>query len=749
MSDPQDLLYTNNFISTQIVSNKSLLDESRYYDRFTTFFDKGREDDNQKYISEDLTEDSQINLNKTLRNKWPVENKKNHYPLFDTLTNDISTNRYKKEIITKVSIDSINRDFGLYPNPNIFSIPFPKVFNNVKKVILTDINFQNTNQSVTNINNNLSWQYPSSNFLLTYNIDRTIIPVPGDIQISYSSLPNSVYSYQSQFNEYIPTVDNYLVYQTDITPAYYYIDTLIQNIRESTASVLHGQNAINTDIKIIEQPYLSSPKKIGSPHLFGTSIDPVSSVVRFVNRIEEIPIACIQTFTSYETDFSNIDIFYYFSSQYSPSTPHYTLNTNYIYVTVAASTDTSYQYYQNLYCLNPCNSFPLVITGLVFDAGNIPADIISYTPFFDLEIYLKHGYTEDQLSSISYYKYIDTITFTETKTINGSNVTVNNVYLRFALSLSTGTINGNEYNKNGNTIIPASTQNIIFFESLFSYYQNLNLYTNIIHSSSDPYIGRALLYRWIFDNIDNRYVNFEMNTLNEKKRSVLNILAWPIANQTNQIYTVTVNKGFKFVHANSNINYTNKDGITTYQSKLNNYPLLTLNLQNIGDKYYFVSNSYIYIKISFNTIVDTEETTNFEAAISDNNLLYNQIYVNAAKFNVGIGDDYTKIKDCNGLQIFKKTQSGYFGKIMLGNIPGNYDVVNSNIINYANYTVNYDDVKDNLTGVTISLFDPYFRLLEVTNEYSFTLKIHEIKDVLKETLINTKTNNVTSTGSFI
>lgn len=749
MSDPQDLLYTNNFISTNLLTNQSLIDETKYYDRFTNFIQKKREKDTEKYIDDDLNEESQINLNKTLRNKWPVDYKKNNYPLFDTFINDVSTNRYKKEIVTKISIDSINRDISKFPNPNIFSITFPKVYNNIKKIMMSDINFPNINKSVTNIDNNLSWQYPSENFLKTYNIDTTIIPVPGDIEISFSSLPNSVYSYVSAYDEYIPSVDNYLVYQTNITPAYYDIETLIDNIRLSTSSVLHGQNELQTDIKIVEQPYLSAPKKIGNPHLFRTEINPVSSVVKFVNRIEELQIIALQTFGPYESNFKNIDVFYYYSSQYSPSTPIYTLNSNYIYLTILASPDTSYQYFNNLYCLNTSNPFPLVITGLKHGVGNISSDLINYTPFFDLNIYLNNGYTEEQLSSISYYKYIDTITIKQTTTINGNVVEVENVYLRFALSISTGTINGNIYNKNGKRIIPTNNENFFISNELYKFYQDLKLYTNFSYIDELSLVGRALLFRWIFDKIDNKYINFEVNTLNEKKRSLLKILAWPIANQTEQIFTVSINEGYSFVHANYHINITNKEGVTVYEEKENNYPILNLNIQNIGNKYYFVNNSYVYIKISFNTISDIETITNFDIAVSDENLLYNQIYVEPDRFNVGIGQDYSNIKNCGGLQILKKTQTGYFGKIMLGNIPGNYDILNSNIINFSSYVINYDNVKDNVNGITISLFDPFFRLLDISSEYSFSLDIHEIKDVLKETLINTKTNNVTSTGSFI
>jgi hypothetical protein len=49
---------------------------------------------------------------------------------------------------------------------------------------------------------------------------------------------------------------------------------------------------------------------------------------------------------------------------------------------------------------------------------------------------------------------------------------------------------------------------------------------------SSGVIGRSLLFRWIFDQQNGVYVNFEIETTNEKQRSLLNILAWSIPNKT-------------------------------------------------------------------------------------------------------------------------------------------------------------------------------------------------------------------------
>ena len=777
MSDPQDLLYTNQFISTDILSDKELEKETEYYDRFKNYIDNGSADEIKKYIDKDLYESDPVNINRILHKKWPLNGNKNHYPLFDTYINDISTDRYKKEIVTKINVDSKNRDISNYFNPNSFTISLNKVFTNIKKYVINDINFQNINQSITNVNNNLAWQYPSQNYLAENNIDNSIYPVPLTTSIYFSSLPNSVYSYTNTTSSN-SSIDNYLVYQTNVSPGFYTIDNLINKIRLSTSTVLHGENA-NIGIKIIEQPYLSYVKRIGTPHLFSCEIDPITSIVRFVNRIEEVSISAIQTFSPYETNFQDNDIFYFFSSQYSPNENGYALNTELIYIILPVINDITDQYYYNINCIYTPNPFPLVITDLKTTIGNIDPELINYTEFYDVNIYTSVGYKEVELNSISYYKFIDTITVnTQTQVFNldtDTNVTTNftKKYVRFGLHLSNGNINGNTYNKNGQSIQPSLTDNILFSPSLqhfFSNYGNVQVPLQLLTTTTNksyysyytsgvlteykfidkaPLLGRALLFRWIFDKNNGNYINYEIETNNEKKRTLLHTLAWPIANETNQIFTLDTNNGYKFVHTNYQSLILNKKTVESFNyQQIINYPSINLNLQYFSNNYYFINNSYIYLKITFNS-QNTETKDQYINAISNEDLQYNQVYVNNQFFNVGIGEDYTSISNCKFLDVYKKEQYGIFTKIMLSNIPGNYDIQTSNIINNNSYYINYDEETTNVSEITVELYDCNLKLLGISNNFSFTLEIHEIHDILKETLVNTKTNNVTTTGSFI
>ena len=804
MSDPQDLLYTNKFIPKDILTNEELVKESEYYNRFKNYIDNGVVDETQKYIEDNINETSQVNIDRTLYKKWPIDKNKNHYPLFDTYINDISVDRYKKEIVTKINIDSKNRDISLYLNSNNFILPLGKVFNNIKKVVVTDINFRNMNQSVNNTNNNIAWQYPSQNFLLNNNIDNKIIPNPGIKNISFSAIPNSAYAYDNQ-GTYDINVENYLVYQTNINPGFYNIDTLIASIKKSTSKILHGQNS-SVAIKVLEQPYLAFPKMIGLPHLFSCDINPLTNVVSFVNRIEEVQIAAIQTFSPYENDFVSNDVFNNFLSG-SSYTTKYGLDPSYIYILLPAN-DVTYQYYRNTNCIYRPNPFPLVITNLTTSIGNIDPALLNYVEFYDYYIYLNVGYDESEIQNISYYKVIDTIvinnniTNTTTDQLNYSNT-----YIRIGLKLAI--INDNiGLSVNGSYIKPAITENIIISDTLKKFLNNYNnIYvspeysstgtvtgtiststtsvTNTIAtpglSTSDvnyktenkttntysstyfstsgvvcdyrcindaPLIGRALLFKWIFDKQNENYIDYEYETDNIKKRSLLNILAWPIANETLGLYTIDDNYGFKFVHSNERTLLLNKNNISNYKKLNTRYPLLNLNLQYISGKYYFVNNSYIFLKLNFKSSTSISHPAQYYNAISDSVGDYNQVYIEENFFNVGIGEDYTSISGCKYINIYKKDQTDIFTKIMLSSVPGNYDFVVSNTVKDS-YYINYDFVDDNISEISVGVYDSNMVLLTVLIDFSFTLEIHEINYVLKETLVDSKTNSVSSTGNFI
>jgi hypothetical protein len=83
-------------------------------------------------------------------------------------------------------------------------------------------------------------------------------------------------------------------------------------------------------------------------------------------------------------------------------------------------------------------------------------------------------------------------------------------------------------------------------------------------------------------------------------------------------------------------------------------------------------------------------------------------------------------------------------KILLSDTPGNIQKNIANLIN--NELIFYDRSLDDIEILQIQILDPVGKILSVTSEFSLTLEIQESIEVLKETLIDSTTNQVFTTG---
>ena len=85
MNDPQDLLYTNSFINTEIINENQINEQTKTYDRFIKYEnEQNTENTNNtiKYINNDDNESDPINIQKTIHQPFPIDNNKNNYPMF-------------------------------------------------------------------------------------------------------------------------------------------------------------------------------------------------------------------------------------------------------------------------------------------------------------------------------------------------------------------------------------------------------------------------------------------------------------------------------------------------------------------------------------------------------------------------------------------------------------------------------------------------------------------------------------------
>ena len=73
--DPQDLLYTNQFVSTNILNSKELKNSTKYYKQFQNHIDKNS-NITKEYLSRNLKDGDPININKSNQNHGLFQMKK-------------------------------------------------------------------------------------------------------------------------------------------------------------------------------------------------------------------------------------------------------------------------------------------------------------------------------------------------------------------------------------------------------------------------------------------------------------------------------------------------------------------------------------------------------------------------------------------------------------------------------------------------------------------------------------------------
>jgi len=77
MSDPQDLLYTNNFMNTNTLTKEQIQDDTKYYDRYINYLDQNPNSQTEEYLDTNLYESDRVNIQQTNNKPWPVDLKKN------------------------------------------------------------------------------------------------------------------------------------------------------------------------------------------------------------------------------------------------------------------------------------------------------------------------------------------------------------------------------------------------------------------------------------------------------------------------------------------------------------------------------------------------------------------------------------------------------------------------------------------------------------------------------------------------
>ena len=251
--NPNDLLFTNQFISDKIINNKVIKNvgggmiKSKLED---TNIKKNRENidifELKKYLKEELlnnnidnkiiinndleeNEDNFDLLNQQIRNpditanldrpEWVYDQRQlslssSVQPIFDNRYDYLKT-RYRKNINSYLNVDSRHRNTKLYPNPANYNIYINKEFKYVQSIKLKSIEFREAPTPINDSNNIISWITDYTN----------LQGVLSQTKVKYSTIiPSSLYTLKS-FIQYVEASLNSVQHKLP----YNYLDGLYPN----------------------------------------------------------------------------------------------------------------------------------------------------------------------------------------------------------------------------------------------------------------------------------------------------------------------------------------------------------------------------------------------------------------------------------------------------------------------------------------------------------------------------------------
>jgi len=772
--NPSDLLYTNSFVNTNPLTQQEVKKNANEYIPYRNL--KGETVNN---VRDELERtgftDASMNRVSKEANPWSRGYYGNQQPMLSEFGKDIAESSYFKYRSHYINIDSRMRDVALYPSPNNYSIFLGRKFNNVETVKLIDYFFPEMEYPINSTNNVILWYtipFEIVNFisnLLPY------LPFIGSDytqearinicgwSINFSRLIKTT-SFISNFRELYNTNLLSCLNKVEITPGFYTTEQLEQKIRdEFQKTTFFNSNIYNNSYTEYSGNTGSETFKFKDrPQCVDVKIDPETSNVQFLLRYEEFRVKSIATY--YNKNYFDIEM---------------------------KSIDSSIASPEFLELINN-NLYPIVITGFP-DIGGFTGDNVNYIEFIpeNLNLIFKNLLYRNSLFNKTYY----------TKITNTDGTVIPNV-LRFYLY----TLPSNVYSSPSISIKSSYTEIInennikfgreapFFFingdQSLLSNYVKY-VKNNIINISNlyddycaDTSVDCSLISQEQQIILDELLVNIDCSS-----RILTNILGFPNTNNSRAligtdvfgsfaIITNNVFKANKYINSiqtyNININkfieYSECTGLlpptplnlcnTQYTFWIDYYPEFNLNYRlpisrNQNGTYSFYLNNYFFMKIlsssvgtqiqTSSTITQIKPTANFANGSSDSYEINDgtnngiQYYVN----NPSYVDPKCPVIFKNAkFSRATKNLNNLFAKIKYSSVSGNYEVDNR----FVNEIIFESNTINNLDEFVIQLVDYEGKILPQVKEHNFTLLIVEKYEVLKETNINSRNNNVNIGG---
>jgi len=757
--NPSDLLYTNTFVNTNPLTQREVQKNANEYIPYRTL--KGETENNVRdQLERTGFTDSSMNRVAKEANPWSRGYYGNQQPMLSEFGKDIAESSYFKYRSHYINIDSRMRDVSLYPTPNNYNIFLGRRFNNIETVKLIDYFFPEMEYPINSMNNVILWFTVPIEIIDNIPFKYPYVPYIGsktdDSKINICGWVtnfNNLITTQNFFDciEFQSLYNNNLLSclnKIEITPGFYTTEQLSEKImNEFKKTTFFNGNIYNKSYQEYSGNAGSETFKFQNrPQLMNVRINPDTSNVQFLLRYEEFKVKSIATY--YNKNYFDLEMKVVDSSIPSPE---------------------FLELIQN-------DLFPIVITGFP-EIGGYTGENINYYEFIPKSV-LNIFQLPVNYGPSFYKTYYDKIT-----DIDGNIIP--NVLRFYVYSISSipikcsyteiAKINNIKFGREAPFFLINGTQSQLFDYINFVKNNITNINQDCLGYCDNPANECSVISSDQQDILDSLVINIDCSS-----RLLTNILGFPNINNSNAligpftgtfgIITNNVYKSNNYINAVQifNINedlyrdYSECAGVscettTNYSFVIDYYPKLNLNYRlpisrNQNGTYSFYLNNYFFMKIlsssvatqlyTASTITQIKPTANFANGTSD-------IY----ETNEGIADGvkyYINNPVPNCRVIFKNDNIGtatknlenIFAKIKYSSISGNYEVDNRfvNEIIFGSSTIN------NLDEFFIQLVDYEGKILSQIKEHNFTLLIVERYEVLKETNINSRNNNVNISG---
>ncbi len=209
--DPSDILFTNRFISTDVVTDRSQQEYEKYRKDFKKYYQEKNTIQELTKVTPDIDPNLSVNdlLNTNKIDFEPTDGQETFLPQNTTNEQEERTFKTRK---TLVNIDSRDRDLTLYPNENHYKIPLSRDFTNVKMVQLRSTEFPNSEQLIrssppSRANNKIYWQNQGDSIIFVASIDAGNY-TPATLETEIQTKMNAIRKSNGNFHEFNISIDS-------------------------------------------------------------------------------------------------------------------------------------------------------------------------------------------------------------------------------------------------------------------------------------------------------------------------------------------------------------------------------------------------------------------------------------------------------------------------------------------------------------------------------------------------------------